>query len=282
MIREIGKLVSLGAAVLLIAVGSISSQTLQADYQLQGVYTSSVGSIGPLGQTGDTTGLSFVSDTVNSQSQLVLQVQNNFNGSVFTQAGVQAQVAPFVDPTNYSAVLLSNFILAPTNTGITKVMDFKNLSSDAGLYVDDATGLLGFYDGGAMLLGSSSTPIVSGQYVQIVLTRDSSTNLVTVYANGLAQFSFNDSTGFATWGDATNTGNAFLTLFQDDGGGIGGSLVNEGTQGDIARLRLYDGVLSAQDVAGLDTTIPEPTASILLGLGIVAILGRMRRRDPLR
>jgi Concanavalin A-like lectin/glucanases superfamily len=270
----------LGATAILAAVASGSGQTLEADYQLQGVYSSSVGSIGPLTPTGDASQLQFVNATVNGHSQQVLQVSNTFNTSTFTttQAGVQTQVAPFVDPANYSAVLLSDFSFAPSNTDITKVMDFKNLSSDAGLYVNDLTGLLGFYDGGAMLLGASSTPIVSGQYVQIVLTRDSTTNLVTVYANGVAQFSFTDSTGLAVLGDATNTGNAFLTLYQDDAGGLGGSSVPEGTVGDIARLRLYDGVLSAEQVAALTTVVPEPATWELIFLGGFALVRPILRR----
>jgi hypothetical protein len=268
----------LGGVALLTAAPIAFGQTLQADYQLQGVYDSSVGSIGPLTSTGDPAGLQFVNDTVNGNSQLVLQVSNSFNGTTVVQAGVQSQVAPFVDPANYSAVLLSNFSFAVNSTDITKVMDFKNLSSDAGLYVNDTTGLLGFYDGGAMLLGASSTPIASGEYVQIVLTRDNATGMVTVYANGVPQFSFTDSTGLAVLGDATNTGNAFLTLYQDDNGGLGGSAVPEGTVGNIARLRLYDGVLSAEQVAALDTVIPEPTTLALVIFGGLALLSPILRR----
>jgi Concanavalin A-like lectin/glucanases superfamily len=268
----------LGAAAVLATIQSGFGQTLQADYQLQGVYDSSVGSIGPLAQTGDPANLTFVTDTVNGLTQQVLQVQNNFNGTVVTPAGVQSQVVPFVNPANYSAVLLSSFVVAPTNTGITKVMDFKNLSSDAGLYVDDVTGLLGFYDGSAMLLGAGSNPVVSGGYVQIVLTRDSATNMVTVYADGVAQFSFTDSTNLAILGDVTNTGNAFLTLYQDDGGGLGGGVVPESTLGNIARLRLYDGVLSAEQVAALDTVVPEPATWALIVLGGLALARPIFRR----
>lgn len=264
-------------ALWLSAAGPAPAASLQADYQLQGMYNSSVGSIGPLAPTGDPTGLQFVTDTVNGHMQQVLQVSDNFNGITVTQAGVQSQVVPFVNPANYSAVLLSNFTIAPNNTNITKVMDFKNLSSDAGLYVNDSTGLLGFYDGSAMLLGASSTPFVSGQYVQVVLTRDSMSNLVTIYANGVAQFSFTDSTGLAVLGDATNTGNAFLTLYQDDGMGIGGGIVPEPTSGNIARLRLYDGVLSADQVAALDTVVPEPASLALIVFGGLALIGRILR-----
>ena len=271
-------------ASLLLTLNLGSAQTLQADYQLQGVLTSSVGTIGPLTVTGDPTQVNFITDTVMGNTQQVLQIGLN-NSSVNPPAGVQTQTNPFIDPANYSAVLLADYnISAAFNTGITKVFDFKNLSSDAGLYIDDATGKFAFYDGGMvpMVLGVSTATAVSGQYIQIVLTRDSSTNTVTLYANGVSQFSFVDTTGLAVLGDASNTGKAYLTLFQDDGQGIGGSAVDEGTRGNIARLRLYNGPLSAAQVASLDTTVvPEPTSFVLLGIGalVLARAAKIRQRS---
>ena len=254
-------------------------QTLEADYQLQNTFDSSVPSgIGPLTVTGDPSGANFVTDTVDGNTQQVLQITTTFiplGPGFFAQSGVQAQTNPFIDPTNYSAVLLGNFQVAPSSTDITKVMDFANLSSDAGLYLNDLTGLLAFYDGAGMVLGTSSTPIVSGTYAQIVLTRNSATNLTTVYVNGVAQFSFTDSANLAVLSDATNTGNAYLTLYQDDATGIGGDIVGEATVGDIARLRLYNGVLSAEQVAALDTVaVPEPSTWLLLVLGVLPLLAR--------
>lgn len=155
------------------------------------------------------------------------------------------------------------------------------MSSDAGLYVNDTTGLLAFYDGSGMVLGTSSDAVVSGAYAQIVLTRDSSNSLVTVYVNGTAQFSFTDWTNLAALGDATNTGKSFLTVFQDDGQGIGSTIDNESTGGNIARLRLYDGPLSAAQVAALDTVVPEPASWSLLSLGLIALLTVRRSRAEL-
>lgn len=266
----------LAAGCLLLAAAA-KAQTLQADYQLQGVYTSSAGSLGPLTVVGDATQVNFTTDTVDTQTQQVLQIGVSGSG---TEGGVQTQVSPFVSTGNYSAVLLSNFQIATTNSSFTKVFDFKNLSSDAGLYINDATGLLGFYDGAGLLVGASSTPVLSGQYVQIVLTRNSATNVVTVYANGAPQFSFTDTTNLAVLGDATNTGNAYLTLYKDDGTGIGGSTVDENTHGNIARLRIYDGVLSDAQVAGLDRTaaIPEPASWLLVTIGGAALVAALRRR----
>jgi hypothetical protein len=227
--------------------------------------------------TGDATLVNFTTDTVNGPTQQVLQIGQTGNSAA---AGVQTETNPYIDAGNYSAVLLASFQIPSMSTDITKVFDFKNLSSDAGLYIDDATGLLAFYSASTMLGGPSTTPFVTGQYAQIVLTRDSSNDLVTVYVNGMAQFSFTDSTGLAVLGDATNTGNAYLTLFQDDNMGTAGGTTNESTRGNIARLRLYDGVLSAAQVAALDTTapIPEPATVSLLALGAIALVAQRRRK----
>ena len=142
----------------------------------------------------------------------------------------------FLNPANFSVVLLARFDL---NMEIvrTKIMDFKNLSSDAGLYVDTPGGTMTFLDDGGFPEGTGGTNIIP-DYVQIVLTREDSSNTVNVYLNGTLAFTFEDTLGLAVMGDSSITGNAFLTLFKDDTAVDTGGF--EGTQGHIARLRLYD------------------------------------------
>jgi hypothetical protein len=156
----------------------------------------------------------------------------------------------------------------------TKVFDFQNLSSDAGLYINDTTGLL-YFNGVTGATGTTAAP--TGTYTQIVLTRDSTTDLVTVYQDGVEDFQFVDSSDLAVLGDATNTGNAYLTAFKDDGTGVGSTAVDETSVGDIARLRLYDGPLTAAEVAGLDTAVPEPLAGSMMLLSSAMLLRRFRR-----
>ena len=133
-------------------------------------------------------------------------------------------------------------------------------------------GTLAFIDGSGVLQGTGGATISSLAYSQIVLTRDSSTNLTSVYLNGTLAFSFTDNVGLAVLGDSSMSGNSFLTLFKDDGMGLGGSILTESTQGNIARLRLYDGVLSPSDVMNLDTTVPEPSTYLLCAVGTIAFL----------
>ncbi len=266
------------AAAVLFPIGVSDAATIAADYQLQDTLDSSVGTIGPLTVVGPSANVSFADDTVNGNPQRVLNISNPA-GLTADQSGVQSQTAGFLDPANYSIVLLASFQFFTTDPVATKIFDFKNLSSDAGLYVNAVDGSLAFIDGSGVIQGAGGA-LVNATYGQIVLTRDSSTKLTTVYENGVFAFSFTDTSGLAVMGDSSASGNAFLTLYKDDGAGIGGSTLDEGTVGNIARLRLYDGPLTAEEVAALDTTVvPEPsTMSILLLGGIVIGGARFFRR----
>lgn len=274
LISSLGRSVAL---LVLCGVITVRAQSLVGDYQLQDVYTSSVGTIGPLVVTGNPGGVSFQTATVDAQTQQVLSFQTT-GLDLLSQSGVQAQTNPFLDSTNYSVVLLADFQIAATTVLATKVMDFKNLSSDAGLYINSATGILEFIDGTGILQGQGGAPLPAGTYIQLALTRDSATNLLSVYSNGALAFSFTDTNGLATLGDATPTGNAFLTVFQDDGGGLGGTTLNEASLGDVARLRLYDGALSGAQVSALDRVVPEPSSATLITLSLALFGMRGRRR----
>jgi hypothetical protein len=253
---------------------------LAADYQLQNVFTSSVGTIGPLAVVGNPNDVTFTDDVdVDGNNQIVASIGENFENIADTGAGLQAQTAGFLSSDNYSVVLLADFNLAP-DLAATKVFDFKNLSADPGLYINDLTGLLYFQgatDSNGITPATGGSPILTGNYAQIVLTRDSSTGLVSVYENGSPAFQFNDTGDLATLGDATNTGNAYLTVFKDDATGVGDSALDETSVGDVARLRLYDGVLTPAEVANLDTTVPEPVSGGLMLLGSAFLLRRSRR-----
>ncbi len=234
---------------------------------------SSVGTIGPLTVVGEPYDVSFTNNVdVDGNTQTVLSTEINGEGTADDGGGVQAQTAGFIASDDYSVVLLADFDLQPDLLA-SKVFDFQNLSSDDGLYINDATGLL-YFNGVAGATGG--TPAVSGTYTQIVLTRDSATDEVSVYQDGSLAFDFDDTSDLAVLGDSVSpSSNAYLTVFKDDDTGIGSGVVDETSVGDIARLRLYDGVLTAGQVAALDTVVPEPLSlgSLLLGAGLL-----LRRR----
>jgi hypothetical protein len=266
---------SIGIALAI--VGRSQAATLVADYQLQSTFASSVGSIGALAVVGTPGDVTFNTDqNVDGNVQTVAHLDIDGSGTLTgdTGAGLQAQTNGFLSADNYSVVLLADFDIS-TDLIATKIFDFKNLSSDDGLYVNETSGLLDF-NGEATAIGG--TPAVSGTYTQIVLTRDSSDDLVTVYEDGTEAFHFTDSSGLAILGDSTSpSANAFLTVFKDDAVGLGIPVITDETSvGDIARLRLYDGALTPEEVASLDTTVPEPVTGMLMLAGVTMILGRRR------
>lgn len=229
------------------------------DYQFQGVYTSTGGTLGPL--TTISGGMyTFQSDTVNGNTQQVLNI---------SQGGVQTPANPFTDANQavYSIVLNASVSIA--GTSITKVFDFKNLTTDAGLYISNATGLLQFIDNSSATVvgGTSAIPVLTGVYFQLTLTRTAA-GVLTAYQDGTQAFQFTDTGNLATLGN-------LLTVFKDDNLGASGSAEN--TSGNLARLRLYNEVLTPAQVAAL--TVPEPsTWATLAGGGFVLGFVVLRRR----
>jgi hypothetical protein len=135
-----------------------------------------------------------------------------------------------VIPTNiYTIVML--FRLDQTN-GYRRLLDFKAASIDTGLYVRD--GRLNFYP----VVEAASPSIPAGTYVQVVLTRDSASNVVA-YVNGVQQLTFVDASLRAVL-----TGANDLRCFKDDSG--------EESGGAVARIRLYAAAMPAGQVALLD------------------------------
>ncbi len=265
-------------ALALVATFSTRAQTVVADYNFTNTsLASSVGSIGPLISIGSNNG--FGTDTVRGiPNTPIYRISTSGSAAPFAQDGVQTQTNPFVSSSNYSVVLLANFQLSAADAAADKVFDFKNLSSDAGLYVNATTGVLSFIDGSANILGIGGMGVSLLDYPQVVLTRDSVTNTVSVYQNNVLAFSFTDTAGLAIMGDSMMSSNAYLTVFKDDATGTGGAVTSESTQGNIARLRLYNGVLSAAQIAALDTVaVPEPSTWVLLGIGFVAAFGLTRK-----
>ena len=80
----------------------------------------------------------------------------------------------------YTIVML--FSLEQTS-GFRRILDFKNGTSDNGLYAQN--GYLYFYP----TASASSVSISANTYVQVVITRDTS-GTVTGYVDGVQQFQF--------------------------------------------------------------------------------------------
>lgn len=202
-----------------------------ADYKFQQVLTSSVGAPPALLDIG--VGNTYITDDVDGCARFVRLFPLHNGLELQPTAGV-------ISSNVYTLVML--FRLDQTNN-YQRLVDFKAGTTGNGLYVYN--GRLYLYPAAA---GVSST-IPAGQYVQVVLTRDGTT--VVGYVNGVQQFSFVDSSGYAIISSAND-----LRFFKDN------TAVND-TSGAVARIRLFAAAMPAAQVAVLDRTDCSATPQFL-------------------
>lgn len=150
-----------------------------------------------------------------------------------------------------------------------RIMNFFDVrSTDYGLY---ATGT---GPGTFRLYPDSHTggTIAKGTPVHLTVTRDA-LNIFRMYVNGNLAASIQDASGYA------NPGTRLVSFFED------GALSNESPQGWVDYIRIYDHVLTANEVYNLpgavagnpQADVPEP-GSVALLLGGLGALGVLRRR----
>ena len=182
------------------------------------------------------------------------------------QGGLSLNTTGLISDNYTIAILLS----LDDISGWRKIFDFKNLTSDDGLYIYN--GELRFWP--INNLGPTVNPAT---FFQTVLTRASSTNLISVYLGGAPVISFTDSSASGV----ISTDN-LLNFSQDDS--LFGAV--ESSSGSVAGIRIFNHVLTATEVADLDligTTGSPPTAvpAPLPLLGFAAAFGwsrNLRRR----
>lgn len=133
-----------------------------------------------------------------------------------------------------------------TNNGFMRIMDFKNRTSDFGLYATSS--FLQFYD--ELTVGTNA--FAANQYVHLVISRDGNTNDVNLYVNGALIGTFNDVDGEAIPG----SGNV-INFFQDD-------LVfgNEAQPGSIALLRIDNTSVGDSIVAARFDSLEQTSAAV--------------------
>jgi len=138
---------------------------------------------------------------------------------------------------NYTIAALFSF---DAISGYRRILDFKNRTSDTGLYT--LNGQLNFYN-----QASGGPAVGHGTFFEAVLSRDSSTNLISAYFNGTPVFSFTDSSSLGVISAAN-----LLNIFQDDLATPG-----EASSGSVAGIRIFDNVLTDAEVADLDLLTPS-------------------------
>jgi hypothetical protein len=225
--------VAISAQLLVLGI-NLPAQTLTADYQFQNSHASSVAGAPTLtdlirpGQTCPAYCNTFATETVygNSQSVLAFPYDNGLGlaptTSVLSNNGI------------YTIGILARFNNLAGQ--YTRLIEFKNGTNDRGLYFYNHQ--LVFFSYGIY----GPTIVNENAYAFVVLTRDGA-GMITGYVNGWPQFTVDDSSNQYGVIDSNNV----LRFFQDNLTGASG----EDSAGAVARIRIWDGVLSADDIAAL-------------------------------
>lgn len=222
-----------------------SGATLTHDYNLTGSLNDLVGSVALVGDGGSVgaTGYTFAANQ---------------------GLHVSSALANILD---YSLLIDFSF---QSLTEYRKIVDLADRGSDAGLY--NLSQALNFFP-------ATTGPGVFAADTQarVVLTRDSGTNTVTGYVNGVFQLTFTDSTPIGSFSGT----NGIIRFFEDDNA----TGQTESSGGLATRISLYDGALTANEVAALsgaslptEPGVPEPSSFILLASALTAVGFATRRR----
>ena len=160
------------------------------------------------------------------------------------------------DPGNYSISLTFSLTDVISGNGYKKLIDFKNLTSDNGLYL--LNGVLDFYPTPLV----ATTVIAANQSVTVNLTRNSATHLLTGSVNGVQQFSFADTDNNAVF----STTNGQINFFQDDT--VTGQ--REASGGTVTNI-----TLNAPAVPEASTTV---SLGLLLALGMGGVIVARKKK----
>jgi hypothetical protein len=229
---------ALGAVAAAGLCGQVASAaTLTADYQFDDSFSSSVPGAGDIQTVG--TGDKFVTETVGCTPQRVLSFPQHSG----LQLANPNLAPPNSDNGNYSIVVLFRFSDLP---GYRRIFDPSGFNSttftlDNGLY--ERNGALAIWDGGQFgnpFIGSPGV-FEPDTYVEVAFTWDNMKgNKEPGYVDGLEALS-----SYAP-GDSGSFYASGMRFFKDnDPPGVS----NEDSAGAVARIRIYYGILSPQEVA---------------------------------
>ncbi len=152
-------------------------------------------------------------------------------------------------------------------TGYRRIIDYKNRSSDTGVY--NYAGQAEFFP----YLLAPNVVYAPGQLALSIFTRDAA-GLFSAYVDGVPQYSFLDTQNDAIV-DASNT----VIFFQDDL-----VVANEASSGFVNYIATWDRALTAQEAGAFlqPGVVPEPASLALVAVGLAGVLAVVRRRKGSR
>ncbi|HEX4590280.1 MAG TPA: LamG-like jellyroll fold domain-containing protein [Gemmataceae bacterium] len=256
--------------ILLGTAGFTPAQVVVATYGFNNSYAADQGGVPALTPYAPGTGtLSFATDTVNVGTQSVTRpvlIRGGGNGaSQPDQAGAELTTSSLLsNPNVYSVEMV--FSMDGTG-GYQRILNTNNASDD-GLYaINDRVSI---YNNGDQT-GSGIFTYGPSTYHHLALTYDGTT--AKEYLDGVPDVT-QSSTVMAN-------PNNLMRFFLDN---AGSTSTNEFGPGRVALIRLWDGVLSDSQVAGLAAApfaaVPEPGTMVLTGAVAVGAFIARRRRQP--
>lgn len=234
-----------------------------ATYNFQGNTNATQGGVPALSiiLDGGAASSAFMNDTVFGSTRQVLQL----TGVAPTDAGLQFNDSGALLPSNnYSAEMMFDFT-QNSASGWRKILDSTNRTPDSGFYVSPSNFLDVFPDSPA-----GTTTWTTNAYHDVVLTVSSSGS-VSAYLDGHLELTVASTTVMNI--DASN----LLSFFVDDSA----TGHNEFSSSKVARIQLYNQVLTQQDVSFLwnggnpfgAAQVPEPSTWTALTGGLIALIG---------
>jgi Ca2+-binding RTX toxin-like protein len=169
-------------------------------------------------------------------------------------------VSNAVTSTEYSIELKYKFA-SNSISSWRRVISFKNLTDDLGLYEHGVR--VDFFN----ITGDSVATTALNTVKNLIITREASTNKVTIYLNGSQILTFTDTNANATFSSAGSV----LQMFRDN---TSNGTTGEEDPGFVDRIRIYKGVLTAAQVTSLQNGGDPPgMASIVAASGILTMTG---------